>query len=88
MAKQESKDKSSSANIKPPRRDRMGGPPPPRKGKTKKNTTRNSSNELVAMNFYVPAEFKREYKIVAAENDQKLIDILKESFELWKERHS
>lgn len=46
------------------------------------------SGKLVPMNFYVPVDFKREYKIYAAQKDMNMVDVLKSSFELYKKHNN
>ena len=48
------------------------------------NLNKHPSCKLVPMNFYVPIDFKREYKIYAAEKDMNMVDVLKISFALYK----
>lgn len=74
---------------KPPKRNRSNkGEPPKRESPKSLNLSKAPAAERVAMNFYVDPEFKREYKLFAAEHDLKLIDILRESFQLYKEQYS
>jgi hypothetical protein len=51
------------------------------------NTERAAAGALVPFNFAVPAELKKQYKVAAAELDMTMVDILKESFELFKRNH-
>ncbi|MCE1119081.1 hypothetical protein [Pseudomonas sp. NMI795_08] len=51
------------------------------------NTDRPAAGSLVPFNFAVPAEFKKAYKVAAAELDMSMVDVLKESFELFKRQH-
>lgn len=41
--------------------------------------------DLVALNFTVPPEFRQEYKVTAAELGVSMVEILKESFALFKQ---
>jgi hypothetical protein len=50
-------------------------------------TSKPSSSDQVALNFSVPAEFRKEYKLAATQNDMAMADVLKESFQLFKEKH-
>jgi hypothetical protein len=68
-------------------------PPPPKKGKgsppaateaSNNNTEKPSTKALVPHNFAVSAEFKKAYKIAATEYDMSMVDLLKESFDIYK----
>lgn len=45
-----------------------------------------ASTSSVPMNFTVDAEFRKRYRLAAAEFDVSMIKILQESFEQWLER--
>ena len=66
---------------------------PRQKAQPKSITTKNkqqaksSNDEWVGLSFRVSPEFSREFKVYAAKNDFKLVDLLKEGFKaLKKER--
>ena len=64
-------------------KSRKGTPPPAPASNLRKPTP----DELIPLNFKVPAEFARDFKVYAAMHDMKLIDLLKASFdELTKSR--
>ncbi|MCT4697392.1 MAG: hypothetical protein V3581_01495 [Candidatus Cardinium sp.] len=51
------------------------------------NLTKYPSDQLVTMNFKVTAELRRAYKKYALEKDKSMVDILKESFDLYREKN-
>lgn len=69
---------------KPKKRKGQLGTPPQTAAPAPKNLHKPSSGELAPLNFYVPPDFRREYKIFAAERDMNMVDVLKQSFELYK----
>lgn len=48
-------------------------------------TTKAGSGDLVPFNFAVPAELKKEFKMVAAMHDMSMVAVLKAGFELFKQ---
>ena len=48
---------------------------------------RQQSRRFVPMSFKVSQQFQRDYKLTAAQHGISMVDLLKESFALWKERH-
>lgn len=78
-------------SIKPPTKPTKGkgAPPPaavPAASKTQSNTSKPSSSDYVALNFSVDAEFRKEFKLFAAMHGVPMTDLLKEAFELIKEK--
>lgn len=69
----------------PPKKPSSKGSPPPIE-KPSANLTRNPSDKSVALNFYVENEFRRAYKSFAVEHDMTMVELLKRSFELYKEQ--
>ncbi|WP_068819870.1 hypothetical protein [Phormidesmis priestleyi] len=73
-------------------------PPPPRKPSDKGEPPKleqNRSNldtpqlgELANLNFKVPAEFKRDFKIAAAQKGITQVDLLQEIFQFWSQHQS
>jgi hypothetical protein len=76
-------------------------PPPPRKNLTATGTkgspealqpSRNLSKEPAAvnvpLNFKVPAEFRRDLKIEAADRGMSMTSLLFEMYEYWKQHHA
>ena len=77
--------------ITPPKKPTKGKGTPPEtpKGATSKtigNTSKPSSSDYVSLNFCVEAEFRKEFKLFAAMHDQPMTDLLKEAFDLVKEK--
>jgi hypothetical protein len=68
-------------------------PPPTKKGEppTRNETRRNLSKpqpaKIVALNFRVPAELKKEFKIASATNGITQSELLKQAFDEWKKRY-
>lgn len=75
-------------------------PPPPQKTpaatgtkgspdtlQASRNLSKESSAELVPLNFKVPAEFRRELKIEAADRGMTMTNLLIEMYEYWKQHH-
>ena len=44
--------------------------------------------DIVALNFRVPAEFKRDFKIAAATYGITQSELLQQAFWAWQEKHS
>lgn len=77
-----------------PARQTKGTPPEapkavaPAEGKKKTgNTSKPSSSDYVALNFSVDAEFRKEFRLLAATRDMPMTDLLKEGFELLKAKY-
>ena len=71
-------------------------PPPPRKSQkedppamteTKANLEKPEPSELANLNFKVPSEFKRDFKIAAATFGKSQVELLQEMFRFWSEHH-
>lgn len=71
------------ANVPPPTRRGKGEPPP--QMAVLDNLTRNEAIRLKPLNFKVPADFHREFKTFAAMNGVSMLDVLIESFRLYRE---
>lgn len=63
--------------------DRLPDPPKSQE-KTSKNLSKRSSSETDKFTFVTDVEFKKEYKIFAAEHNMTMTEVLKRSFELYK----
>jgi hypothetical protein len=77
--------------ITPPNKPIKGKGTPPEApalaaSKTQGNTSKPSSSDYVALNFSVDAEFRKEFKLFAAMHGVPMTDLLKEAFELIKEK--
>ena len=75
-------------------------PPPPRKKSTKttkgepptseatkSNLDKPEPGEMVALNFKVPAEFRKDFKIAAVTHGKTQVELLYEMFEEWSKSH-
>lgn len=72
------------AKVPPPKRGKGKGEPPQQgKETTKGNLTKPGAGDLANLNFKVPVEFKREFKVAAASLDLSQVDFLKQIFEYW-----
>jgi hypothetical protein len=72
------------AKIPPPGKTTKGLPPTVQD--TVKNLSRAEAGQLKPLNFKVPPEFHREFKTFAACHGLSMVDVLREGFELMKER--
>lgn len=68
-----------------PRRKREA--PPPLEEPTSKNLEKTPPLDTETLNFKVTAEFKREYKVYAASRGMTMIELLEQSYQIYKERH-
>lgn len=76
---------------KPPKKQAVGkGAPPAIKTEEKKsnNLTKKPPSELVTLNFWVTAEFRKRFRLFAAEHDMKHIEILNEAFDEFEKSRS
>ena len=71
------------ANVPPPVRRGKGEPPP--QIAVLDNLARTESIRQKPLNFKVPADFHREFKTFAAMNGMSMLDVLIESFRLYRE---
>jgi len=51
------------------------------------STQKPPSGGFVPLNFSVPADFKKDFKLTAAMHEKPMTDVLKEGFELYKKAH-
>ena len=72
-----------------PPRDRAGkkGEPPPRE-ETRNNLTKPEPGKTVALNFRVQAEFKKNFKVAAAQHGITQSELLTRAFSEWQQRNS
>jgi hypothetical protein len=68
----------------PPRRSTKGEPPA--RDQTAANLQKPEPGRVVALNFRVPAEFKRDFKIAAATRGITQSELLIQAFKLWSVR--
>jgi len=71
------------AKVPRPKNSRKGPPPPA--AKTVANLDKPEPASSVPFNFKVPAEFKREFKIYAAQRGISMVEVLQEAFRLLME---
>ena len=60
---------------------------PPQIEQTPQNLEKTPPLEAETLNFKVTADFKREYKGYAVSHDMTMIELLQQSFQLYKDRH-
>lgn len=68
-----------------PKKNLKGLPPkgtPPKA--SNHNLNKPAQNDLVPLNFKVPPEFAKDFKVFAAMHGMKLVDLLKASFDTYK----
>ena len=72
---------------KPAKKKTLPGPPTADESNASTGgLTKPEPSELVPMNFKVSAEFRKQYRTLAAMHDVSMTDILKESFELYRQQ--
>lgn len=69
----------------PPRKSDPKGKPPER-ADAKVNLVKPEPREIVALNFRVPAEFKKDFKIAAATLGITQSELLQQAFKLWQQQ--
>ena len=69
----------------PPKRPKYKNPPP-KADPPKSVLTKDPSGKPVPLNFTVENEFRREFKMYAVQNDMPMVDLLKLSFETYKQQ--
>ena len=72
-------------SVPAPLRSTKGEPPPLEE--TRGNVQKPELARMVALNFRVPAEFKRNFKIAAATYGVKQSELLQQAFSEWLQRH-
>ncbi len=73
------------ATIAAPTKKKKGVPPP--EETTSTNLTKLSESDQVAMNFKVPAQFRKRMKQYAAELSISMTDLLITAVDEYRERH-
>lgn len=53
----------------------------------KSESSNTKKEKMVALNFRVPANFKRDFKIAAATHGTTQSDLLQQAFEEWNTKH-
>jgi hypothetical protein len=73
------------ANVPPPvKKSRKG--PPPAVDFTVGNLEKSEPGSLKPLNFKVPADFHREFKVYASQQGISMLDLLQEGFKALRER--
>ncbi len=72
-------------SVPPPLRSTKGEPPA--REETRGNVEKPDGARMVALNFRVPAEFKKNFKIAAATYGVKQSELLQQAFIEWLKRH-
>ncbi len=67
-------------NVPPAPRKTKGTPP--RQSST--NLTKPSDGDTAPLNFTVPPSFRKDYKAFAVEHDMTMVQVLYESFEIYR----
>ena len=76
------------AKVPPPKKSAKGTPPPPTKtvGNLSK-PERDTEAAPAPLNFKVPPDFRRDFKIYAAQHSMKLNELLYEAFRAYTEKN-
>ncbi|MFM2312726.1 MAG: hypothetical protein RLZZ04_2002 [Cyanobacteriota bacterium] len=69
----------------PPPNKKSAKGEPPKSSETRSNLTKPEPARLVDLNFKVPAEFRKDFKIAAATHGIKQVELLQEIFEYWSQ---
>lgn len=75
-----------TTNPPPPNKTSKKGEPP-RKTDTTLNLVKPEPGEVVALNFRVPAEFKKDFKISAATHGITQSELLQQAFKIWQSKN-
>ena len=73
------------AHVPPPAKKSRKGPPPPAES-TVGNLEKSEPGTLKPLNFKVPADFHREFKVYASQQGISMLDLLQEGFRVVRER--
>lgn len=76
-----------ATNISPPPGRKNTKGEPPTKEETQKNLSKPDMGKIVPLNFRVPASFKRDFKVAAANYGITQSELLQKVFEAWQEKH-
>lgn len=74
-----------ATNAKPPKKRK--GAPPKAEQPLKNNLEKPAADELIGLHFKVPPEFRQQYRIYAAEKNMSLVEVLKQSFDVYREQN-
>jgi len=72
------------AKIQKPKKKTTKGAPPP-ESMPSQNLAKTDPKDLITMNFKVPSDFRKDYKQLALDLDISMVDILRQSFEQFKQ---
>jgi hypothetical protein len=75
---------NTATRVPSPRKQREA---PPQLEEAPRNLEKAPPQDTETLNFKVVAEFKREYKVYAASRGMTMIDLLEQSYQIYKERH-
>lgn len=74
-----------ATSVPAPQRTTKGEPPA--RSETRDNVQKPELARMVALNFRVPSEFKRNFKIAAATYGMSQSELLQQAFAEWLQRH-
>lgn len=75
------------AMVVPPPPGKLSKGEPPTREETRGNISKPESGKYVALNFRVPAELKRDFKIAAATYGVTQSELLQQAFSNWRQQH-
>ena len=70
------------ATVSKPRRRKEA---PPRETETSLNLNKQTNQEMVPLNFTVPAEFRKQFKYFALDNDTSMVQLLQDMFSFYQQ---
>jgi len=76
------------ARVPPPKRSAKGTPPPPTKTVDNLRKPETGTTAPAPLNFKVPPDFRRDFKIYAAQHGMKLNELLYEAFRALTEKNA
>lgn len=75
----------AQVQIDPPKKKKSGKGLPPPETKASQNLSKPETGELKPLNFTVPAEFRKKYKLFATNNNMSMVQLLVESFDIYRD---
>lgn len=72
-----------ATNTPPPPKKKSTKGEPPQVSESRSNLKKPEPGKLVDLNFKVPAEFRKDFKVAAAIHGKTQVDLLQEIFEFW-----
>ncbi|NJL51220.1 MAG: hypothetical protein HC930_01570 [Hydrococcus sp. SU_1_0] len=76
-----------ATNTPPPPKKKSTKGEPPQVQESRSNLNKPEPGKLVDLNFKVPAEFRKDFKVAAAIYGKTQVDLLQEIFEFWSKSH-